>query len=198
MDATARLNAVESLAGLNIKARGTQRIIFYTLAAIAVMGCSDDETAATKESLPRAVESLTGWKHYKHIDKFNDSTSFIAELPAKAIGIAAAETPVLVAICDGRNTSAFIDWRRFIGIDKIYVASRLDKNSARYEESEISKNNQATYMLDAALKLKELLQEKGEVLIASVQPDGGPEVFAEFELAGAADALKDIRAACNW
>lgn len=175
-----------------------QKIILYTLAAIAVMGCSGDETTVSKESLPSAVKSPASWKHYKHIDKFDDSTSFIAELPAKAIDRAEAETPVLVAICDGHNTSVLIDWRRFIGIGKIYVATRLDKNHARHEESRISKNNQATYMLDAAPKLKELLQEQGEILIASVHPDGGTEIFAEFELAGAADALKDIRAACNW
>lgn len=174
------------------------KTLLLAFLSVALSGCGSEKSDVPKEAPPHVEVTPQGWRHYKHVDKFDDSTSFIAELPAKTTGNAAAETPMLVAICDGRNTRVLIDWRRFIGIDKIYVASRLDKHPARYEESEISKNNQATYMLDAAPKLKELLQEEGQVLIVSVHPEGGPEIFAEFDLAGAADALKDIRAACNW
>lgn len=173
-------------------------LVLVAVFPFALLGCNGEGATPEKVSAPATAEPPAGWKHYKHTDKFDDSTSFIAELPAKAEGRAAAETPVLIAICDGRrNTNSLIDWRRFIGVDKVFVASRLDKNPARYEESSVSSDNQATYMPDAEPKLKELLQE-GKFLIASVHPDGGAEIFAEFDLAGAADALKDIRAACNW
>ena len=174
-----------------------QKTILCTLTTFALLGCSGEGTTPNEESAIRLAEPLSGWKHYKYIDKFDDNTSFIAELPAKNAGRVATETPMLIAICDGRNTSALIDWRKFVGIDKAYVTSRLDKNPARHEESNVSKSNQATYIPDAAPKLKELLQN-GTVLIASVQPSGEAEIFAEFDLTGATDALKDIRTACNW
>lgn len=157
----------------------------------AIAGC--DSKVPTQAPTPSAP---TGWKSYKHTDKFDDSVSYIAELQARHSEGAGAERPVLVAICNGKTTKALIDWKSYVGMDGVYVQSRLDQATARNEESRTTSDGRATYMPDAAPKLKEFLGAM--TFIASVEPVGGGRIYAEFDIAGADAALQEIRRTCNW
>lgn len=157
----------------------------------AIVGCDSKEP----DQAPVAP-APTGWKSYKQADKFDDSVSHIAEVQARNAEGAGAERPVLVAICNGKTTEALIDWKSYVGQEKVYVKSRLGQATARYEESRTTSDGQATYMPDAAPKLKEFLS--ATAYIASVESVGGGRIYAEFDISGADAALQEIRRACNW
>lgn len=161
-----------------------------------VAGCDTKNSGAPLVAAAIQPPAAIGWQTYKHTDKFSDKVSYVAELKARSATGVQGELPTLVAICNGRTTDALIDWKSYVGIDQIYVQSRLDSDPARNEESHISSNQRATYMLDAGPKLKEFL--RATTYIASVSPSGGNTIFAEFDVSGAEEALKDIRQACNW
>lgn len=168
-----------------------KRAMLIAATCAVIVGCdSKVPTQATATPAP------TGWKSYKHTDKFDDSVSHIAEVPARHAEGAGAERPVLVAICNGKTTKALIDWKSYVGMDGVSVQSRLDQATARIEESRTTSDGRATYMPDAAPKLKEFLG--AATFIASVEPVGGGRIYAEFDISGADAALQEIRRTCNW
>lgn len=157
----------------------------------AIAGCDSKEP--TQASAPSAPK---GWKSYKHTDKFDDSVSHTAEVQARHAEGMGAELPVLVVTCNGRITNALIDWKSYVGLDDLHVRTRLDQATARNEESRTTPDGHATYMSDAAPKLKEFFS--ATTLIASIDPGGRGSMYAEFDISGAEKALQDIRKACNW
>lgn len=157
----------------------------------AIAGCDSKEPAQVA-----VTPAPEGWRSYANTDKFSDQVSYVAELKATRAQGSSGAMPVLVAICNGRYTEAYIDWKSFVGSDRVYVQSRLDADRARNEESKISADNRATFMPDSAPKLKEFLQAR--TFIASVQPPGGSEIYAEFNVSGADHALQEIRQKCGW
>lgn len=162
---------------------------------VAIAGC-DSKQPPQATVAPAAAPVPAGWRSYANTDKFSDQVSYVAELKATRAQGSSGAMPVLVAICNGRYTEAYIDWNSFVGSDRVYVQSRLDADRARNEESKVSADNRATFMPDSAPKLKEFLQAR--TFIASVQPPGGGEIYAEFNVSGAAHALHEIREKCGW
>lgn len=156
----------------------------------ALSGCD------SKEPELAATPASQGWKSYSNTDKFDDSVTYIAEVQAGHTEGLLAQKPVLVALCKEGATQAFIDWRSYVAPGDVRVQSRLDQAAARSEDSRTSPSGRATYMPDAAPKLKEFLG--ATTYITSVEAAGIGRVHAEFNISGAEAALKEIRRACNW
>lgn len=105
--------------------------------------------------------------------------------------------PSLNIRCAQGQTSVYIDWGLYLGIDDTYMLSRLDKEPATTKSWSISTDNKAVFAPgNEAAFAKELMSHKQ--LIARITPYGEDPVMATFPLGSLTHAIEPLRKACHW
>lgn len=151
-----------------------------------------------KTSSPPVVE--TGkWRVSKQASLIDDSANVYLSLLADSDVRSGYKTtrPSLNIRCKENKTEVFVSWDLYLGIDKIAMLTRLDKDPATRQWWVISTDYKAAFAPNNDIAFtKQLMAYKR--LLAQVTPYGESPVMVTFDLTGLTKAIEPLQSACHW
>lgn len=103
--------------------------------------------------------------------------------------------PRLFVRCKESKLDVFIDWGFFIGVDSANITTRFDTDTAANSKVSISTDYEATFLSNAAYRLKQL--EQAETLVARITPHGESTVTTRFNVGGLSAVTKRLKESCS-
>ncbi|MGH8427530.1 MAG: type VI secretion system-associated protein TagO [Gammaproteobacteria bacterium] len=140
---------------------------------------------------------VSGWRV---IIKRNDKgrvDSAILQIQATH-GVGVGGDPVSLALrCISSETGAFINWESQVGSDSAPVTVAVGDGGSSRRNWTISPDGTMTYYPGNAVPFVESLLNARQ-LAARINPYGGHEISAAFDLSGLGTAIQPLRDACHW
>lgn len=148
--------------------------------------------------IPESTTTMvSGWRVViKRDDKGRLHIVTLETTAAQGVGVRG--TPVTLSLrCMDRETSAFINWESYVGDDSVPVTVNVGGAGASRSNWKISSNGTMTYYPGKTVPFVQSLLSAKQ-LDARVNPYGGHEVSANFDLSGLVSAIQPLRQACRW
>jgi type VI secretion system VasI family protein len=155
-------------------------------------------TAAPASPVPESTTAqVSGWNVViKRDDKGRVHSVTLQTQAAQGVGVRGA--PVSLALrCMDTETTAFIDWQSYVGGDSVPVTVSVGGGGDSRSNWRISPDGTLTYYPGKAVDFVRSLLNAGQ-LAARVNPYGGHEISATFDLSGLDTAVQPLRQACHW
>lgn len=136
------------------------------------------------------------WNRYTSTNPLDDTSTITLSLPSASGTNSHGETITLVLRCESKKTHAYITWDEFLSVNDVIVTTRFDSKNASAQYWRIATNNQSTFHTNPVKFAKHLINSKK--FIAQTTPHGENPITATFLTDGLAEAIKPLRAACDW
>lgn len=165
------------------------------------LACYDLASGRTATS---ATHGPGNWDLRSSINPLDDSTTTIALLfeNAERKGFGEKRGSLIIR-CRSNETDVYISWGKYLGNDSgsIYeetknITLRLDNQKATTTSWDVSTDNEATFAPKAIPLAREIATASR--MVAQTIPFGESPRTLEFDLTGAADAVKGVAETCNW
>lgn len=153
---------------------------------------------ASGTPVPQSTTSkVSGWQVViKRDDKGRVHSVTLETAAAQGVGVRG--DPVTLSLrCMDTETTAFIDWESYVGNDSVPVTVNVGGAGNSRSNWRISPNGTMTYYPGKAVPFVQSLLAASR-LDARVNPYGGHEISARFDLSGLAAAIQPLRQACRW
>lgn len=167
---------------------GLDRLKCYDYLAEEYTGI-DPRVAATKP------ESAGKWVQSNGVNPLDDTIINSLILEADSGASRFNEPVTLVARCKSNKTELYINWGAYLGNEAI-VTSRIATNKASTSRWDLSSDSQSTFKRQPISMLKEMLNETK--LVVQITPYNENPSTAIFDITGLSQAIKPLRATCNW
>ena len=143
------------------------------------------------------VPGLGRWVVNDTTNPLNDTRKVSLFLEASS-GRSPYGRPVgLVLRCQDSKTEVFVAWNAFISDDEGDVTMRVGTDEAETANWSKSSDNEATFYPGDAPQLIQRLITANRLVLQTTPYQESP-ITAIFDLAGLANAVKPLRAACGW
>ncbi|WP_220814978.1 type VI secretion system-associated protein TagO [Pseudomonas paralcaligenes] len=144
-----------------------------------------------------AHKGISSWKVIeKELDPLTDEPIVSAYI-VSALAEGQSVTPRLVIRCKGHKTAMFIFWGA--RLDKWPdVTFRVGKGAATTTSWHLSNDGKSSFVRDAPIDLIKSIIENDDMVAAAVTPRRGLPLSAVFNVAGAGEALAEVRSTCGW
>ncbi len=164
------------------------------------LACYDE--LATKSKLAPAIEPTTSsgvgkWETFKDVDPLNDKQIHYAMLEADSGKGKYGGRVSMMVRCRDNKTELYINWNSYLGLNNTKTIYRLDKNPAQSSSWSLSTDKKAAFFPGSPVSLLKQMAESRS-FVANVTPYNESPITATFNTEGAANALRDLRASCNW
>lgn len=117
---------------------------------------------------------------------------------AASRGVGVRGSPVTLSLrCMDKETSVFIDWESYVGSDSVPVTVDIGGTGDSRGNWRISPNGTMTYYPGKTVPFVQSLLNAKQ-LDVRVNPYGGHEISASFDLGALPSAIQPLRQACHW
>ncbi len=149
-------------------------------------------TNAPPKPMPRPTGS---WQVVESINPVDDSKSVQLVLEGDAASKWGNSIRLNIR-CLSNKTELFVNWHEFVNNEATPVLHRIDSNPAETSAWGISTDYQTTFYSRSIGFIKKLIN--AEKLLLQTTPHGENPKQVTFRLSGLSEAIKPVRATCNW
>ncbi|WP_157420041.1 type VI secretion system-associated protein TagO [Oceanisphaera avium] len=155
-----------------------------------------DQLAKDHAKISEHADTAHGkWEVDIKVDPIDDSKTVHIALTADSGNSRYGKPIQLLANCDSDQTELLIDWQIYLG-SEAKVTLRIGDHPAHTTKWKLSSNRQQSFNTAPIETLKTMLQ--AEQMAAQTTPFNQQPSTAIFDLRGLDEAIKPLRAACNW
>lgn len=164
------------------------RIVIAIIFASFVVSC-DQPGNSQSENKPR-------WQIIVDTDPL-DGSKDIQMLIGTVDRLPSQHDPViLVLTCMQGTTSAYVVWRRYLGVYDPEVTWRVGSDPSVTETWVLSTDNEATFSPEPVELIKNMLTN--DLFLIKTTPFGNAPITMEFNTAGLKTEVAELREACGW
>ena len=182
--------------------------IGQTSIADRVLECGNTEGEASQECWDSLLNdfdegtfstanTIAKWTVRTDTDPIDDSPTVTLRNDSNQ-GISSFGEPItLVLRCSSGKTEVYIDWKDYLGSDRVSVTSRVGTNNAGTTLWGLSTDHKATFYPGFEDTFISRLMNT-DTFAARATPYNESPVTAVWDLAGLSEAVTPLREACGW
>lgn len=168
----------------------------------ARLGCYDDMTKNFGAEQAISAQPPGSWEIEEQRSEVDGSRSLYLTVEAGALTFDQNNHPTRPSLwirCAEDQMSLYVWWKLYLGVDEIDVSYRVDSLPLQTQSWTIANNNEfaGLWSEDSAIPLIRRLLDADQLLL-QLSPYDQTTMGSSFEVAGLRQAIKPLRAACDW